>query len=542
MTAPAINISLFNFIMAVGISGLWLYVSSLINMDAQRVSLERQMWSGVMLISGVLGMIAWLCIPNGFAGNIIFLVIVTMPTTVYLLYRNGKVDPVQRIFTRDWFVRHREIRKLSKVPLETKIRLYGSDGRSIFIDMEHGDRGVLSQQYNFVQDLFFDIARRRAAEVDISPLDGQFAGVRFLIDGVATQCPPMPMDQADSIIQFVKHHSGVDVNERKKQQNGKIAMDIGDQPTDVEFTTAGVQGGQKMRMKITSELVQTDIKLLGMDKRTTKYIEKTLDSPGIIIVSSLPKCGSTSTLYSIVRKQDPYIKLITTVESKATMDLNNVTQNLYGDPSLLNKTLATSIRHDPNYIMLDQCYDQQTMKLIGEFISEKKQLLLEMKAYDSFAALSRFVGMGGDPGWLCGVLGQCLLRKLCKTCRETFRPSGEMLEKIGLRGANVQTLYRPPTHKQADSKMEVVECAACGGTGYLGRMGVFEFLEVSSEIVRLIRQKAPISQIKATTKKGGMRTIKENALMLVAHGVTSVTEVVRITKLLSEASQKGKTR
>ncbi|MCK5114541.1 MAG: Flp pilus assembly complex ATPase component TadA [Phycisphaerae bacterium] len=542
MPEQAANISLFNFVAVVILSGLWLYVSSLINMDASRVRLERQMWSGVMLTSGILGIVAWLLIPNGWAGNLIFLVLIAMPTSVYLLYRNSKVDPSQQVFTREWFARRKEIKELSKAPLEAKIRIYGKDGRPIFLDMESGDHGYLIRQHNFVQDFFFDVARRRAAEVEVAPVDAEFAGVRYLIDGVATSCPPIPLEQADSIIQYVKQYGGADANERKKPQEGKIAIDIAEKPVDIEFTTTPTKGGQKARLKITSELVQTDLDSLGMDKRTLKYVEKMKDAPGIFMVSSLPKCGSTSTLYSIVRKQDPYMKLITTVEAKPSMDIDNITQNIYESAETLNKILATSIRHDPNYIMLDKCLDRETVKLIGEFVSEKKQLLLEMKAYDSFAALSKFLSTGANPGWLRGVMGQCLVRKLCTSCREAFRPSSEMLEKIGLRGAKVQTLYRPPTQKQADSKMDIVECSICGGTGYLGRMGIYEFLEITSETLQLIQQKASMSQIKAAAKKSGMRTIKENALMLVAHGATSVNEIVRITKLLNEAAQKGKSK
>ncbi|MCK5556834.1 MAG: Flp pilus assembly complex ATPase component TadA, partial [Candidatus Hydrogenedentes bacterium] len=274
-----------------------------------------------------------------------------------------------------------------------------------------------------------------------------------------------------------------------------------------------------------------NIDLLGIDEDMAQAVLNTIsDEPGLLIVSGAPKSGVTSTLYSLLRKQDAYIKLLTTVESKSSMDLENVTQNQYGEVEKLEETFSSVIRRDPNMVLLDNCPDENIAQMVYQFAKENS-IMVGWRAKDSFTALARWVMTIGSASRaikpLRGVLCQTLIRKICPSCREPYHPDPKLLAKINMPAEQVDVFYRLPTQKPTDSKGNIVPCQTCQDSGYYGRTGVFEFLKITDDLRQLIGKKASLTHIKAAARKNKMLYMQENALAKVVQGVTSIQEVIR---------------
>jgi type II secretory ATPase GspE/PulE/Tfp pilus assembly ATPase PilB-like protein len=222
-----------------------------------------------------------------------------------------------------------------------------------------------------------------------------------------------------------------------------------------------------------------------------------------------------------------------TVESKAEVDMENITQTEYGEAENLAKALASTLRRDPDVIMVDRCEDREAAETICE-ASGEKLILLGMVASDSFMALAKWVKTcGGNPRSLDnlrGILCQVLLRQLCTNCREAYHPDPQMLAKANLPTGNIDMFYRPPTKPLTDEKGKPITCPNCQGSGYVGRVATFELLEVSDDVRQAAASGASLSQIKAICRKKKMLYLQEQALRKVIEGETSVQEILRVTQ------------
>ncbi|HDY65701.1 MAG TPA: hypothetical protein ENH84_05670 [Phycisphaerae bacterium] len=511
-------------------AAVWLFFAPMISEDTIRIHINRQLWTGMYLGTGVVGLLIWFVLPIYIAGLLLFTALVFGGLIVYVAYRNAQLEPIERIGTRAWFAEWRDRRNRKPEQIETRLRMYDSEGRAVILSETEATEQKMVRAYNLTQSLLFDLARIRASEADIT-LKGEKAQVRCIIDGVITKRPPLSGSDADKVIQFIKGKAGGDVNERRRPQKGKISVDLAGSPIDMEIITAGTSSGQRMQIRITQEIIQSNIDLLGIDEDMAQAVLNTIsDRPGLLIVSGAPKSGLTSTLYSLLRKQDAYIKLLVTVESKPAMDLENVTQNPYGKVENLNGILASVTRRDPDVILLDNCPDEKIAQMVCQFAKEKS-IIVEWHAKDSFTALAKWVMMVGSASRaikpLRGVLCQTLIRKICPSCREPYHPDPKLLAKINMPAEQVDVFYRPPTQKPTDSKGNIVPCQTCQDSGYYGRTGVFEFLKITDDLMQLIGKKASLTHIKAAARKNKMLYMQENGLAKVVKGVTSIQEVIR---------------
>ncbi|MCP4375629.1 MAG: Flp pilus assembly complex ATPase component, partial [bacterium] len=375
---------------------------------------------------------------------------------------------------------------------------------------------------------------RRASEADISPGSQQAAVVRFITDGVLCTQPSISLTDSDRLIQAIKSMSGLDPEERRRPQEGVLSLDFAGKQIEIGVTTTGSTGGQRMQFKAMHEALRTKIDDLGMTntiKESVLAMSK-CDS-GLLIVSGRIGSGVTSTLYSIMRTMDAYTKSLVTLEAKASADIENITQSVYGDPKKLPEALTAVIRRDPDIIMVDACPDAQTAKLIVD-ASASKLVILGMGAVDAFTGLALWLKACGSEidGMqnLRAVLCQLLIRNLCPACRKPYRPDQQLLAKANLTSSQIERFYKPPEPGQVDEDGNPIICPSCQGTGYIGRTGVFELLEANDDIRKLIAESAQLAQIKSACRKNNMHYLQENALQKVIDGLTSIQEVIRVTQ------------
>jgi len=516
----------------------WLYVAPWVQKDAHHVRAPEPLWSALLLGAGAAGVLLWLIIPMYLLGLAIYIVLTGAALGAYVVYRNSRVPQEHRILTAAHIASGLRRNPASQIEIISRVKLYDSNARTVLAP-DNKTAGINERTtYNAAQELLQDIIWRRASEADLSPV-GQHARVKLIIDGVAIDRPTMSHADSEAIIQYLKGIGGMDVNELRRPQKGQIFADYVGGRIDIELFTTGTTGGQRMQFRIIQEIIRTNLDELGMSEEVLNRVRQMNQAgSGLIIVSARPKNGATSTIYSMLRDQDAFIKQLVTLEATPAVDLENITQYAYERTERLGASLASALRRDPDIVMVDTCPDRETAEIIIQ-AAQSKTVLLGMKAPDSFTALAKWVKVCGDASAavkpLLGVLCQMLLRKLCVSCRQDYRPDPQRLAKLNLSASQAEKLYRPPTGPLTDEKGRPIVCQSCQGSGYVGRTAAFELLEITDELRQLVADNASLSQIRAASRRNNMLYLQEQALRKVIDGVTSIQEVVRVLQQAKKA-------
>ena len=522
-------LSITKILIMIAMSAPWLVAAPWIHRDSKLVRAPAGVWGSAAMAVGGIAMAIWLILPYFVAGFLLYALSVSALLVSYLAYRNGRVTEESKIGFGGLFSHKAE--KSSEKPL-TKLRIYDGTGNIVNPPREDSDEKLI-HAYNLTQNLLYEMIWRRASNAELAPT-GQQTQLRFVIDGVAIKRPFLSLGESEAIVQYLKPIGGMNIDERRRPQKGRISVDNVGTQVDIVLACAGTTNGQRMDLRVVKEFVQTNLDDLGMGEQMLARLREINQTPnGLFIVSGRPGSGVTSTLFSLLREHDAFIKQLATLESSASIDLENITHHSYGDPANLSKELATVIRRDPDVIMVDRCPDAETASLIHR-AAQSKSVLLGMHANDSFTALAKWVKACGSPAPamenLRGVVCQILMRLLCPECREPYRPDPQLLAKANIPGENIKVFYRPPSQPLTDDKGNVYICPKCQGSGYFGRTAVFELLDITDDLRQLVVSGASLAQIRAAARKRKMLYLQEQALRQVISGQTSIQEVIRVSQ------------
>lgn len=395
--------------------------------------------------------------------------------------------------------------------------------------------------------------RARASQVEIGPAGGtpgkdQTYGVAFMVDGVRVAGETMPAANAARIMDFWKAAAGLDVNDRRRKQQAMVQVEEGMSKTLARVTSLGAQGGMRVTMLINPEQqVQKKAEDLGLLESQLKELREIVaDGKGVVLLSSPPDAGRTTTLYSILKMHDAYTSNVQTVETDPQATIEGVRTNKFdptgdagplapgqvsGSPGGEFSTLVRSIlRRDPDVVGVAELPDPQTAKEIAKADHERTRTYLSFRGSDAITSIQAYVKAVGDvrqaADSLHGVLTQRLVRRLCSNCRQPYPPSADMLKKLGVPEGKVQQLFKKGGQVLVKNKPEV--CPTCGGSGYFGQDGVFEVYAITKEERDLIAQ-GNYQGLKAALRKKSLPSLQQVAIRKAVDGITSVEEVMRVT-------------
>lgn len=532
-TIPAAELygSPVKLIVTVLFSGLWLYLCTRVNSDAIVVHAKRTFWAGVTLGTGAAGLLLCLFVPVFWIGLPLFIVASMTAFAVYVRHRNRIVDEEFKIFTGEW-IKEKLSGKKTVLDVETKVRLYEHDGSPVIISDEEAEDRELVKSYNIAQQILFDILRKRASIAEVRPITSEKAQVTFLVDGVPEKQEPIPLFDFDMALRYLKEKGGMDSEESSREQNGQITVDIAQSPQDMKLISGGMKKGEMLRIQVIQEMFKTNFDLLGMREEVRNALHDLFQEPGLTIVSGPPRSGVTSTAYSLLRKQDAFIRLIYSVEHKPGIDLPNITQEEYESREELPKLLASTIRRDPDVLYVDNCPSAEVAGQILDFAAEKT-VLLSLRASNAIEALAKWAQLVGDVQRAVGPLKvitcQTLARCLCPTCKTPCRPDPKVLKKLNIKPGKVEQFYRTPIKPKAVKKSEEEPpCETCNDKGYFGMTGIFEYMPIVDELRKTITGNANIQQIQAVARKLGVLSLDQEGLYKVVTGDTDVKEIVRV--------------
>lgn len=523
----------------VGFLYAWAYGVQWVDRDTNKVKTKREQWNLIVLAGGLVGYVALFIPPwSGtlfYVGTAFWALITGGAMLAYIIHRNSRVLPNARILT----IGHAK-RLLAKEEGKAtsakgmRVQLAGKDGKRV----EHPSDPEEARDYDAVQDFLYDVLWRRAEVVEVVAGKEEYR-VQHRVDGVASEhAETLPIDKGERVFRYLKKLAGLNVEEIRRPQVGKIRCSLlshaGD-PPEAEVRTSGSMAGERLVLKTQSGPVLMRLPDLGIAAPRLEAVKAFLQkSHGLLLITAPPRNGVTTTQYAILKSHDAYINNIHALEREKMLDLDNVTQQAFeGSNKDVNyaRMLQSVLRREPDIVLVDFCEDHETALVASRAAAEDRKIYMGMQARSSFDALNKYVTLLGDNKLaaksLIGIVNQRLVRLLCTDCKEAFQPDQPTLKKLNLPAEKIEKFYRPPTEQKLDRKGRPVLCQTCRGTGYVGRTGVFEVLVVDEEVAGLIKEGAPVNRIKAQCRKNRMYYLEEEAILKVIDGVTSMPEILR---------------
>lgn len=370
-----------------------------------------------------------------------------------------------------------------------------------------------------VNAMIAQAVEKRASDIHIEPFEKEFK-VRFRIDGVLHEQEPPPRELKAAVISRLKLMAKMNIAERRLPQDGRIKMKTLGREVDLRVSTLPTLYGESLVMRLLDRSAGSfyDLRNLGFDAHMLGRMEHFTSLPhGIFLVTGPTGSGKSTTLYSALKRINQSDKKIITIEDPVEYQMDGINQIHVNNQ--IGLTFATGLRHivrqDPDVIMVGEIRDYETAEvairaaLTGHFVYST------LHTNDAPSAITRLTDMGVENYLLCSslvaVLAQRLVRLICPGCKteagQRLTPSGETI--LTFHGAG---------------------CGQCFGTGYLGRVGIFEMMELNDEIRKLIMANADASGLAAAARRHGMRTLREDGWLKVRQGVTTADEVLRVTQ------------
>ena len=366
----------------------------------------------------------------------------------------------------------------------------------------------------------------RASDIHIEPFEKALR-VRFRVDGVLLDAEAPPRRLQAAVISRVKVLAKINIAERRLPQDGRIRMEVGGKELDIRVSTIPTIYGESVVMRLLDRSsVRLGLDDLGFSPEAQQRFEALVRRPhGIILVTGPTGAGKTTTLYAALRQINSVEKKVITIEDPVEYQLEGVNQ-IQVKPKI-GLTFASGLRHivrqDPDVILVGEIRDRETAEIAIHAALTGHLVLSTLHTNDAAGAITRLLDMGIEDylvsSTLLAVLAQRLVRKICPSCKASYVPA--------------ETLWRDLKAPAVTDGMRLFRgegCGGCAGTGYFGRLGIYEFLVIEEKLQRLILQKTDANAIRAEAVKQGMTTLWQDGWNKVAAGITTYEEVARVTQ------------
>jgi type IV pilus assembly protein PilB len=376
--------------------------------------------------------------------------------------------------------------------------------------------------------------KNRASDIHLEPY-AKKSILRYRIDGVLHDVLELPKEIHNFLVSRIKILANLRTDISNLPQDGHFIFETKEERVDIRVSTAPIEEGEKVVMRVLSEKIRRlGLEELGLEKEDLEILKKNIEKPwGMILVAGPTGCGKTTTLYAILEVLNKRELNITTIEDPIEYDIEGINQIQVDEK--IGLTFSTGLkaimRQNPDIIMVGEMRDQETAKLAIDAAMTGHLVLSTFHATDSATVLTRLLDMGIEPFLITStvnlVIAQRLVRRICPRCIESYEiPFSQLSKMIG------EDLAKklPRTIEGNVRTFRGKGCSFCQKTGYFGRIGIFELLEMKEEIKKLIMEKANASQIRERAKELGMKTMIEDGLKKAEVGITTIEEILRVLK------------
>ena len=403
------------------------------------------------------------------------------------------------------------------------------DGRNQSIDLDElkelSESNPVKKLLNLV---LLQAIRDKASDIHFEPFENEYK-MRYRIDGVLYEMVPPPKYIAAALSSRIKVMADLDIAERRLPQDGRISLTVQNNPIDLRVSVLPTMFGESVVLRVLDRSqANFNLTALGLSPEDCDLVRKLIHKPnGIIIVTGPTGCGKTTTLYSALNELNDIGTKIITTEDPVEYDVDGLVQvQMKPDIGLtFARCLRSILRQDPDVILVGEIRDLETAQIAAQASLTGHVVFTTLHTNDAPSSIARLLDMGIEPflitATLEGIVAQRLVRKICEGCKAQFEPSEAQLMELQLTPDDVK-----------GKKFHYGRgCSRCNGTGYRGRIGIFEIMVFNDEMRDLVMEQASTNVLRTAAQKAGMKLLRDNGLMAIYNGITTIDEIAKETMM-----------
>jgi len=403
------------------------------------------------------------------------------------------------------------------------------DGRNQSIDLDElkelSESNPVKKLLNLV---LLQAIRDKASDIHFEPFETEYK-MRYRIDGVLYEMIPPPKYIAAALSSRIKVMASLDIAERRLPQDGRISLTVQGNPVDLRVSVLPTMFGESVVLRVLDRSqVSFDLGKLGLRPDDIKTIRALINKPnGIIIVTGPTGCGKTTTLYSALSELNTIDTKVITTEDPVEYDMDGMIQ-VQMKPAIgltFARCLRSILRQDPDIILVGEIRDLETAEIAAQASLTGHLVFTTLHTNDAPSTIARLLDLGVEPFLLTatieGIVGQRLVRKICTSCKTAFQPDEAQLKDLRLTAEEIK-----------DKKFHYGRgCSKCNGTGYKGRIGIFEIMVFNDEIRDLVMNRASTNVLRVAAHKAGMGQLRDSGLAAIYDGITTIDEISKETMI-----------
>jgi type IV pilus assembly protein PilB len=390
-------------------------------------------------------------------------------------------------------------------------------------DNDNSDEDNTAPVIQLVNQIVMEAIKQGASDIHIEPFEKQIR-LRYRVDGTLNEMSPPPKKFQNALVSRIKIISDLDISEKRLPQDGRFRIKANGRPIDFRVSTCPVVHGEKVVMRILDGgNLMLNLGDLGFDTEEMEALEKAINSPwGMALITGPTGSGKSTTLYSALSAINDPTKNISTIEDPVEYNLKGINQ-VQAKPNIgltFASGLKSFLRQDPDIIMIGEIRDKETGEIAVKAALTGHLVLSTIHTNDAPSTPQRLANMGIEPFLISASLilveAQRLIRRICKKCKEEYKPDASLLKSLGIEDPEAM-FYRGKG------------CDVCRGSGQKGRVGLYEIMTVNDAIRDAITQELPVNQLKRLAISSGMRTLRMAGIRKVLQGAAKIEEVLGAT-------------
>ncbi len=388
---------------------------------------------------------------------------------------------------------------------------------SMLVDEADNDAPIIKLVHSIVAQAI----QQGASDIHVNPEEGD-TRVMFRVDGVLMPAATVKRKMAAGVVSRIKILADLDISEKRLPQDGRFALTVDGRRVDIRVVTLPLVYGEGVVMRVLDKSVVVDgLESLGMQSDELERFREAIQRPnGAVLVTGPTGSGKTTTLYAALHVVNDGERSVLTIEDPVEQRIAGIKQMQIAPKAgiTFDVGLRSMLRADPDVIMVGEIRDRETAHIAVEAALTGHLVLSTLHTRDAPSALGRLIDMGIEPFLISSavdcIVAQRLVRALCQHCKHAQELPDSVLQGLGLQGAQ---------------PFEPVGCSRCSGSGYRGRLGVYEVMTVSERIRTLILERASVDEMVAVAQEEGMKRLRDDGMQKVREGITSIAEVQRMT-------------